>query len=64
MKRPIVEGDFRSNVSQVNQNQMELTELEKEEVMKVVNFLKPVEGDVVGVDLIPSQNREKDKPYF
>ena len=26
--------------------------------------MKAVGGDVVGVDFIPSQNRDKDSPYF
>ena len=63
MKRPIVEGDFRSNVHQGSKPElMEITDLEKEEVMKVVNFLKP-RGYWLGVDLIPSQNRETERPY-
>ena len=62
MKRPIVD-DFRSNVSQGSEPEIhELTDLEKLE-----NTLKSAEavgGDVVGVDFIPSKNREEDSPYF
>ena len=36
MKRPVIEGDFRSNVSQGSEpEKMELTELEKEICYKV-----------------------------
>ena len=62
MKRPIVEGDFRSNVSQGSIPVIhELTELEKTESLKAA---KAVDGDVVGVDFIPAKNRETDKPFF
>ena len=62
MKRPIVEGDFRSNVSQGSIPVIhELTELEKTESLKAA---KAVDGDVVGVDFIPAKNRETEKPFF
>tara|TARA_B100000282_G_scaffold51462_1_gene32760 strand:+ start:1 stop:678 length:678 start_codon:yes stop_codon:yes gene_type:complete len=62
MKRPIVKGDFRSNVSQGSEPTVhELTELERSEALRAA---KAVEGDVVGVDFIPAQNRESDKPFF
>ena len=62
MKRPIVEGDFRSNVSQGSEPEIhELTDLEKKESLRAA---EAVGGDVVGVDFIPSQNRDKDSPYF
>ena len=62
MKRPIVKGDFRSNVSQGSEPEIhELTELEKSESLRAA---KAVGGDVVGVDFIPAKNREKDKPFF
>ena len=62
MKRPIVEGDFRSNVSQGSDPvPHKLTELEKEESLAAA---KAVGGIVVGVDFIPAKNREKDRPYF
>ena len=62
MKRPIVKGDFRSNVSQGSEPiPHKLTELEKEEALAAA---KAVGGIVVGVDFIPAKNREKDRPYF
>ena len=60
MKRPIIEGDFRSNVSQGSEPEVhQLTEMEKFESTAQA----AVDGDVVGVDFIP-KDREKDKPYF
>jgi len=62
MKRPIVSGDFRSNVSQGSDPvPHKLTELEKEQSLAAARAVK---GIVVGVDFIPAKNREKDKPYF
>jgi|TARA_B100001093_G_scaffold201279_1_gene193373 RimK family alpha-L-glutamate ligase len=62
MKRPIVKGDFRSNVSQGSEPEIhELTELEISESLRAA---KAVGGDVVGVDFIPAKNRDKDKPFF
>ena len=62
MKRPIIEGDFRSNVSQGSEPEMyELTDIEESESIKAANA---VDGDIVGVDFIPAKNREKDNPYF
>jgi ribosomal protein S6--L-glutamate ligase len=62
MKRPIVEGDFRSNVSQGSEPEVhELTELESKESLRAA---KAVDGDIVGVDFIPSKNRDKDVPFF
>ncbi len=62
MKRPIVKGDFRSNVSQGSDPiPHELTALEKEESIAAA---KAVGGIVVGVDFIPAKNRKKDRPYF
>ena len=62
MKRPIIKGDFRSNVSQGSEPEVhELTELEKTESIRAA---KAVDGDIVGVDFIPTKDREKDKPYF
>jgi len=62
MKRPVIEGDFRSNVSQgsvpVN---IKLTELEIEECLRAA---KAVNGLLSAVDFIPSKNREKEPPYF
>ena len=62
LKRPIITGDFRSNVSQGNLPQkMELTELEKSECVRAAQSVK---GKWVGVDFIPSKDREKEPPYF
>ena len=61
LKRPIVAGDFRSNVSQGSLPlKMELTELEKSEAIRITDLVK---GQLVGVDFIPSKDREKIKPY-
>jgi len=62
MKRPIIDGDFRSNVSQGSEPTVhQLTELEKFESLRAA---KSVDGDIVGVDFIPAKNREKDSPLF
>ena len=62
MKRPVIGGDFRSNVSQGSEPEIhELTELEKEESIRAA---KAVDGKIVGVDFIPAKNRDKDKPYL
>ena len=62
IKRPIIKGDFRSNVSQGSEPEVhELTELEKTESLRAA---KAVDGDIVGVDFIPAKDREKEKPYF
>ena len=62
MKRPIVKGDFRSNVSQGSKPEIhELTDLEISESLRAA---KSVGGDWVGVDFIPAKKREKDKPFF
>jgi glutathione synthase/RimK-type ligase-like ATP-grasp enzyme len=62
MKRPIIDGDFRSNVSQGSEPEVhEITELEAKESLRAA---KSVDGDIVGVDFIPAKNREKDSPLF
>ena len=62
MKRPIIEGDFRSNVSQGSEpTTHKLTAKEAEESLRAA---KAVEGVIVGVDFIPAKNREKDSPHF
>ena len=62
MKRPVIEGDFRSNVSQGSKpEKIELTELEIEECLKAA---KAVNGLWTAVDFIPSKNREKEPPFF
>ena len=61
MKRPVIEGDFRSNVSQGSKpEKLELTELEIEESLKAA---KAVNGLWTAVDFIPSKNREKEAPF-
>jgi len=62
MKRPIIDGDFRSNVSQGSEPIIhEITELEAKESLRAA---KSVDGDIVGVDFIPAKNRDKDSPFF
>ena len=62
MKRPVPEGEFRSNVAQGSEPVAhELTPLEREECIKAA---KSVDGLVTGVDFIPSPDREEEKPYF
>ena len=62
MKRPVIKDDFRSNVSQGSEPEIhELTELEASESLRAA---QAVDGTIVGVDFIPSKNREKDKPYM
>ena len=62
LKRPVITGDFRSNISQGNEpEKIELTELEKSECIKAG---KSVDGKWLGVDFIPSKDREKEPPYF
>ena len=62
MKRPVIEGDFRSNVSQGSKPQkLELTELEIEESLKAA---KSVNGLWTAVDFIPSKNRTKEPPFI
>ena len=62
MKRPVIEGDFRSNVSQGSKPQnIKLTELEIEQCLLAS---KAVGGYWTAVDFIPSKNREKEPPFF
>ena len=62
MKRPVIEGDFRSNVSQGSVPvKHELTELEIEESLKAA---KAMNGLWTAVDFIPGKDRKKDKPYI
>ena len=62
MKRPVIEGDFRSNVSQGSKPQkLELTELEIEESLKAA---KAVNGLWTAVDFITSKNRTKEPPFI
>ena len=62
LKRPIISGDFRSNISQGNEpEKIKLTELEKSECIKAAQSVK---GKWLGIDFIPSKDREKIPPYF
>src|SRR5210317_363806 len=62
MKRPVIEGDFRSNVSQGSKPEnIKLTELEIEECLKAA---KAVGGLWTAVDFIPSKSREKEPPFM
>jgi ribosomal protein S6--L-glutamate ligase len=62
MKRPVIEGDFRSNVSQGSKpEKIKLTELEIEESLKAS---KAVGGYWTAVDFIPSKNRDKQPPFM
>ena len=62
MKRKKIIDDFRSNISQgAEAEEIELTELEKETCLIAA---KAVNGQWVGVDFIPAENREKDSPFI
>ena len=62
MKRPVIEGDFRSNVSQGSEPiKIDLTEVEITECLKAA---KAVGGLWTAVDFIPSKNREKEPPHI
>ena len=62
MKRNKITGDFRRNMSQGSEaEQVELTEMEKDQCLQAA---KAVNGQWVGVDFIPSKNREKDAPFI
>ena len=62
MARPVIEGDFRSNVSQGSKpKKITLTELEIEQCLLAA---KAVGGYWTAVDFIPSKNRDKQPPYF
>jgi len=62
MKRNKITDDFRSNASQgATVELIEMTELEKEECLRAA---KGVNGQWVGVDYIPAENREKDSPFI
>ena len=62
MRRDVIEGDFRSNVSQgAKVRNWKLTEQEIEESLKAA---KAVNGVWTAVDFIPAKNREKDPPFI
>ena len=62
MRRNVMDDDIRSNASLGAKTEtIELTEIEKETAIKVA---KLVEGNLVGVDLLPAKDREKEQPYI
>ena len=62
MKREVMGGDVRSNVSLgATTKPHELTELEINDSLKSAELVK---GELIGVDFIPSKNREKEQPYI
>jgi ribosomal protein S6--L-glutamate ligase len=62
MKRDVIEGDFRSNVSQgAKVTEYPLTELEIEQSLLAA---KAVDGSWVAVDFIPSKKPKKDPPFI
>ena len=62
MKRDIIKGDFRSNVSQgAKVKKYSLTELEVEQSLLAA---KAIDGSWTAVDFIPSKNPKKDPPYI
>ena len=62
MKREVVEGDFRSNVSQgAKVKEYSLTELEVEQCLLAA---KAVDGSWTAVDFIPSKNPKKIPPHI
>ena len=62
MKRNVMDDDIRSNASLgAKTESIELTDIEKETAIKVSEL---VDGDLVGVDLLPAKDREKEQPYI
>ncbi len=62
MKRDVVEGDFRSNVSQgAKVKEYELTDLELEQCLLAA---KAIDGSWTAVDFIPSKNPKTEPPYI
>jgi len=62
MKRSVIEGDFRSNVSQgAKTKEYKLTKLETEHCLLAA---KAIGGSWTAVDFIPSENPKKDPPYI
>jgi len=62
MKRDVIEGDFRSNVSQgAKVTEYPLTEVEVEQSLLAA---KAVDGSWVAVDFIPSKKPKKDPPFI
>ena len=61
MKRNVMSDDIRSNASMgATTEEIELTELEKTEAIRIAEEFR---GRLVGVDLLPSEDRENELPY-
>ena len=61
MKREVMVDDVRSNVSMgAKSKEIELTDLEKTESIRIAEQFG---GRLVGVDLLPSKDRENELPY-
>ena len=61
MRRNIMKDDIRSNASLGATT--EPIELTNREIETSIRAAKLVKGDVVGVDLLPAKDREKEQPY-
>ena len=62
MRREVIEGDFRSNVSQgAKVKEYKLTELEIEQSLLAS---KAIDGSWTAVDFIPAENKEKEPPFI
>ena len=62
MKREVIKGDFRSNISQgAKAKEYPLTELEVEQCLLAA---KAIDGSWTAVDFIPSKNPKKEPPYI
>ena len=62
MQRPVIEGDFRSNVAQGSKPKtIKLTETEISDCIKAA---ETVDGLWVGVDFIPAKDRNKEQPFM
>jgi len=61
MRRNIMKDDIRSNASLgATTEPIELTNREIETSIRAAELVK---GDVIGVDLLPAKDREKEQPY-
>jgi ribosomal protein S6--L-glutamate ligase len=61
MKREVISGDGRSNVSLgADASEIELTDKEAEESIRIANIFGT---RLAGIDLLPADNREKELPY-
>ena len=62
MQRPVIEGDFRSNVAQGSKPKtIKLTDTEISDCIKAA---ETVDGLWVGVDFIPAKDRNKEQPFM